>query len=62
MRIVNAKKCFYDFYGYLHFDEIYKKKKVDEYAGFILAEEIDRFMKFFEIDINLFRYVEKEMG
>jgi hypothetical protein len=37
-----------------------KKKKVDEYAGFMLVEEIDRFMSFFETDVNVFRFVEKD--
>jgi hypothetical protein len=51
---------FYDFYGNSHLDEIDKKKKVDEYVGFMLIEEIDRFMSFFETDVKVFRYVEKE--
>jgi hypothetical protein len=62
MRLTKAKKCFYDFYGYSNFDEIDKKKKVDEYAGFMLVEEINRFMSFFETDVNVFRYVGKDMS
>jgi hypothetical protein len=34
---------------------------VDEYAGFMLVEEIDRFMKIFQTDVNVFRNVEKEV-
>jgi hypothetical protein len=44
--IAKAKQCFYDFYGYSNLDEI-DKKKVDEYAGFMMVEEINRFMSFF---------------
>jgi hypothetical protein len=33
---------------------------VDEYGRFILVEEIKRFMKFSEADVNVFRYVEKK--
>jgi hypothetical protein len=59
-RIVKARQCFYDFYGYSQLDEISKKKKVDEYAGFMLVEEIERFMNFFETDVNVFRFLEKD--
>jgi hypothetical protein len=41
-------------------NEIDKKKKVDEYGWFMLVEEIYRFMRFFETDVNMFRNVEKE--
>jgi hypothetical protein len=58
-RITKARQCFYDFYGYSQLDEISKKKKVDEYAGFMLVEEIDRFMSFFETGVNVFQFVEK---
>jgi hypothetical protein len=60
-RIAKAIQCFYDFYGYSHLDEINKKKKMVKYAGFMLVEEIDRFMSFFETDIDVFRNFEKEM-
>jgi hypothetical protein len=33
---------------------------VDEHAGFMQVEEIDRFMSFFETDVNVFRFVEKD--
>jgi hypothetical protein len=59
-RIAKAKQCFYEIYGYSHLDEIEKKKKVDEYGGFVMVEEIDRFMSFFETNVNVFRYVEKD--
>jgi hypothetical protein len=62
MRLGKARQCFYDFYGYSHLDEIEKKKKVEEYAGFVMVEEIDRFMSFFETDVNVFRYVEKDVS
>jgi hypothetical protein len=35
--------------------------KLDDYVGFILEEEINMYMSFFEIDFNIFRYVEKEV-
>jgi hypothetical protein len=59
-RIAKARQYFYDFYGYSHLDEIGKKKKVDDYEGFMLVEEIDRFMSFFERDVNVFWFVEKD--
>jgi hypothetical protein len=37
-RITKVRHCFYDFYGYSNLEEINKKKKVDEYAGFMLVE------------------------
>jgi hypothetical protein len=33
---------------------------VDEYVGFMLVEEINRFMSYFEMEVNVFRYVEKD--
>jgi hypothetical protein len=48
--MTKGKECFYNFYGYSHLDEI-DKKKVDEFAGF---------MTFFDVGVNMYRYVEKE--
>jgi hypothetical protein len=62
MRMTKARQCFYDFYGYSDLDEIDKKKKVDEFAGFMFVEEIDWFMMFFNGDINVFRYVNEDMS
>jgi hypothetical protein len=31
---------------------------MDEFARFIVVEEVGRFMKFFKTDINVFSYVE----
>jgi hypothetical protein len=59
-RIAKARQCFYDFNGYSKLDEIDKKKKVEEYTGFMLVEEIDRFMSYFETDVNVFQFVEKD--
>jgi hypothetical protein len=62
MRMTKARECFYDFYDYSHLDEIEKKKKVEEYTRFMMVEEIDKFMSFFETDVNVFRYVEKDVS
>jgi hypothetical protein len=51
MRITKVTQCFYDFCGYSYLDEIDKKKKADENAVFI---------NFFETDVNVFGYVEKQ--
>jgi hypothetical protein len=37
-----------------------RRKRRKEYMRFILVEEIDRFISLFEIDVNVFKNVEKE--
>jgi hypothetical protein len=37
-----------------------KEIKLSEYKGFVLATEIEDFMKFFQTDVNVFTYYDKE--
>jgi hypothetical protein len=43
MGMTKARHCFYDFYGSGIWMKLIKKKKVNEYVGFMLVEENDFF-------------------
>jgi hypothetical protein len=59
-RLSFAKECFFKFYGYQNLSEEEKKIKLSEYKGFVLATEIEEIMKFFQTDVNVFTYHDKE--
>jgi hypothetical protein len=49
IRIAKARQCFNDFYGYSNLEEINRKRRQMSMQGFILIEEIDRFITFFDM-------------
>jgi hypothetical protein len=55
-----AKDCFVHFYGYQNLSEEEKKLKLKNYKGFVLATEIERFTSFFQTDVNVFTFHDKE--
>jgi hypothetical protein len=59
-RLSFAKECFFKFYGYQNLSEEEKEIKLSEYKGFVLVAEIEDFMKFFQTDVNVFTYHDKQ--
>jgi hypothetical protein len=51
-----TRECFFHFYGYQNLSEEDKKLKLKNYKGFILATEIEKFMSFFQTDVNVFTF------
>jgi hypothetical protein len=55
-----TRECFYHFYSYQDLFEEEKELKLKCYKRFVLATEIDRFMSFFQTDINIFKFNDKQ--
>jgi hypothetical protein len=59
-RMYLAKQCFFHFYDYQNLSEENKKLKLKDYNGFDLAKEIERFMSFFQTNVNIFKSNDKQ--
>jgi hypothetical protein len=59
-RIQYTKEYFFQFYGNQNLSKEEKELKLKKYKGFILATEIEMFPLFFHIDINIFKFNEKQ--
>jgi hypothetical protein len=55
-----TRECFFHFYGYQNLSEEAKELKLKLYKGFVLATEIERFISFFQTDVNVFKFNDKQ--
>jgi hypothetical protein len=55
-RLHFTRECFFHFYGYQNLSEEEKELKLKKYKEFVLEIEIDRFLTFFQTDVNIFKF------
>jgi hypothetical protein len=59
-RMQYTRECFFHFYGYQDLYEEEKDLKLKKYKGFVLATEKERFTSFFQTDVNVFKFKDKQ--